>query len=440
MRPKSGRNGLDRPGILLRRFDNTGRETPEERGTRPGGNKMRGLRDVVLWTLCLAGTAGMAWAQSDAAAPDKTIAAAVVRVDYKRPLPISRIDLPPDDLGIAGAVLGTADNATTGAFMGQTYTLETVDVPPEGVAQAVKDLTAKGIDYIIAIADAPEVLAMSDAAGGDAIVFNTTAPDDSLRNTHCRANVFHVGLSRSMETDAVAQFLAWKRWPNWFLIEGSHPGDTALGDAYERSAKKFGAKIVETRVFEDTGGARRTDSGLTQIQAQMPVFTQSAPAHDVVITADENEVFAGYVPYHTWDPRPVVGSAGLTPTTWSPAQEAWGGTQLQSRFEKAAKRPMRWVDYNAWLAARTLGEAATRTQNTDLAAMTAYIAGPELQLAAFKGQPVNFRAWDHQLRQPVLLASDHLVVSVSPQDGFLHQVTPLDTLGTDQPETQCSFN
>ncbi|PZQ49694.1 MAG: branched-chain amino acid ABC transporter substrate-binding protein [Rhodovulum sulfidophilum] len=399
---------------------------------------MRGLRETIL--ILSIGCAGAAVAQGAQPAAPKTIAAAVVRVDYDRPLPISRIDLPPEDLGFAGAALGTADNATTGGFMGQNFTLETVDVAPDGVAQAVKDLTAKGVQYIVALAEAPELLAMSEAAGGDAILFNAQAPDDELRNADCRANVFHVAPSRSMQTDAVAQFLAWKRWPNWFLVEGSHPGDKALGESYARSAKKFGAKIVETRVFEDTGGARRTDSGLTQIQSQMPVFTQSAPAYDVLITADENEVFAGYVPYHTWDPRPVAGSAGLVPTTWSPAQEAWGGTQLQSRFEKLAKRPMRPLDYNAWLAARTLGEAATRVPDTEFAAMTAYIAGPELQLAAFKGQPLNYRSWDHQLRQPILLASDHLVVSVSPQDGFLHQVTPLDTLGTDQPETQCSFN
>lgn len=412
---------------------------------------MRGFGGIIaVLTLGCAGMASGQTGTSEApetapeiateAPAENTVAAAVIRIDYQPPLPISRIDLRPDDLGFAGAELGTNDNQTTGGFMGQTYTLETVEVAPEEAAQAATDLVAKGVDYIVALADAPELIAIADAAGAEAIVFNAQAPDDELRNAQCRANVFHVALSRSMATDAVAQFLAWKRWPDWFLVEGSHPGDKALGDSYERSARKFGAKIVETRVFEDTGGARRTDSGLAQVQAQIPVFTQDAPDYDVLITADENEVFAGYVPYHTWDPRPVAGSAGLVPTTWSPAQEAWGGTQLHSRFEKLANRPMRAPDYNAWLAVRALGEAATRTQKTDIAALSDYIASPELELAAFKGQPVNFRPWDHQLRQPVLLASDQLVVSVSPQEGFLHEVSLLDTLGTDEPETECAFN
>ena len=83
--------------------------------------------------------------------------------------------------------------------------------------------------------------------------------------------------------------------------------DKLYADALRRAAARFGAKIVEERTFEDTGGARRTDSGVTLIQRQMPVFTQQAPAYDVLVAADESEVFASYLPYRTWDPRPVAG-------------------------------------------------------------------------------------------------------------------------------------
>lgn len=397
---------------------------------------MRVVRGAFIFgTICCVLGAGL----PAEAQPPATVAAAVIRVDYRPPLPISRVDLPPDDLGFAGAMLGTADNMTTGGFMGQSFTLETLEAAPEDAVAAVEAAIAGGARYIVTLAKARETLAISDAVGERALVMNALAPDDALRNADCRANIVHLAPSRSMETDALAQFLAWKRWTKWMLIAGSHPEDQALAAAYRNSAAKFGAEIVEERLFEDTGGARRTDSGLAQIQAQMPVFTQSAPEHDVVITADETQVFGHYVPYHSWEPRPVAGSAGLRPVTWNSAQEAWGGTQLQNRFERAAGRPMRAEDYNAWLALRALGEAATRTNATDLDALRDYILSPELQLAGFKGQAMNFRDWDHQLRQPILLASDHLVVSVSPQEGFLHQVSLLDTLGTDRPETACVF-
>ena len=42
------------------------------------------------------------------------------------------------------------------------------------------------------------------------------------------------------------------------------------------------------------------------------------------------------------------------------------------------------------------------------------------------------------MRQPILLAAPRMLVSVSPQEGFLHQRTPLDTLGFDEPEIQLS--
>jgi ABC transporter substrate binding protein (PQQ-dependent alcohol dehydrogenase system) len=57
--------------------------------------------------------------------------------------------------------------------------------------------------------------------------------------------------------------------------------------------------------------------------------------------------------------------------------------------------------------------------------------------AGYKGATLSFRSWDGQLRQPVLLADARALVSVSPQPGFLHQFSELDTLGIDKPETKC---
>ena len=109
-----------------------------------------------------------------------------------------------------------------------------------------------------------------------------------------------------MLADALAQYLVWKQWKRWLFVVGSHEPDKLYADALRRAATRFGAKIVQERTFEDTGGARRTDSGVTLIQRQMPVFTQQAPAYDVLVAADESEVFASYLPYRTWDPRPVA--------------------------------------------------------------------------------------------------------------------------------------
>jgi ABC transporter substrate binding protein (PQQ-dependent alcohol dehydrogenase system) len=281
-------------------------------------------------------------------------------------------------------------------------------------------------------------LAVADqAAGQDILVFNTGAADDALRMENCRANVIHVAPSRAMLADAVAQYLVWKKWTRWFLIVGSHEADQAYADALKRAAQRFGAEIVEERRFEDRGGARTTDTGLAQVQRQIPLFTQEAPEHHVVVVADESEVFGPYVPYHTWLPALVAGTSGLTPTSWSPAHDQWGAIQLQNRFVAGYQRQMTDRDLNSWTAVRMIGEAATRTNSGDPAAIADFIKSRDFTIAAFKGVPLTLRDWDLQLRQPILLADGRMVVSVSPQEGFLHQTSELDTLGYDRPETKC---
>lgn len=145
------------------------------------------------------------------------------------------------------------------------------------------------------------------------------------------------------------------------------------------------------------------------------------------------------MPYRTWLPRPVAGSAGLMASSWHPASEQWGGSQLQSRFDKSANRHMLAKDMNAWTAVRAVGEAATRANSGDEAKISDYLHSDKFSIAAFKGQKLTFRPWNLQLRQPIFLGDAKSVVSTSPQEGFLHQVSELDTLGVDQPETKCVF-
>ncbi len=366
------------------------------------------------------------------------VAAGVLRVDREMALPTSRLDIPPDDLGFAGAELATEDNQTTGTFLGMEFTLATRAVPPDEAAQALDELVSDGAKIVVLVADPDTTLELADRAGDGVLILNAGARDERLREADCRANTLHIAPSRSMLTDAVVQFLMWKKWDEILLIYGSHPEDGLLADAYRTSARKFGAEIVEERLFEDTGGARRTDTGHVLVQRQIPVFTQGAEEHDVVLAADESSVFADYLPYHTWEARPVVGSAGLRPATWNASLEAWGATQFQRRFEALTGRLMRDEDYQTWLALRVVGEAVTRTGSADPKAIRDYALSDAFEIAAFKGQKLTFRPWNGQLRQPILLTDRQVVVSVSPQDGYLHQVSPLDTLGRDRPETQCT--
>ena len=354
---------------------------------------------------------------------------------------LSLIDLPAENDGVAGALLAIEDNNTTGKFLNQRFTLEDVRLKEgEDAAAAVTALASRGFQLIIADLPADALIKAADAMRDKGVVvFNAGAIDDRLREEDCRLNVIHTAPTRSMLADGLAQYLVWKQWKRWLLVVGSHAEDKLYADALRRAAARFGAKIVHERVFDDTGGARRTDSGVTLIQRQMPVFTQSAPAYDVLVAADESEVFASYLPYRTWDPRPVAGSAGLVPKSWDASHDQWGAVQMQNRFLRLNHRRMSALDMQAWTAARMIGEATSRTKSGDPKAVADFLKGPDFSLAAFKGQRLTLRDWNLQLRQPILLTDGRMVVSVSPQEGFLHQVSELDTLGIDRPETKCKL-
>jgi ABC transporter substrate binding protein (PQQ-dependent alcohol dehydrogenase system) len=354
---------------------------------------------------------------------------------------ISLMDIPAANDGVAGAQLAVDDDNTTGRFTKQHFTLLDKSLRAgDDLGVAVAALADAGAAFIISDLDADGVLKIADAAEARGLaIINAGATDDRLREEDCRANVVHVAPTRSMLADGLAQYLVWKKWRKWLLIVGSHDKDKLFAAALRHSAARFGAKIVEEREFKDTGGARRTDSGIVEIQQQTPLLTQGAPDYDVLVAADESEVFAGYLPYRTWDPRPIAGSAGLIPTSWDAAFDQWGAIQLQSRFGRMFHRFMTPLDMQAWSAARIVGEAATRANTADPAKLLAYIKGPDFSLAAFKGQKLTLRDWNLQLRQPILLFDGRNTVSVSPQEGFLHPVSALDTLGADRPETKCKL-
>lgn len=350
------------------------------------------------------------------------------------PPKLSNLDLPPEDEGLAGGELSIKDNNTTGKFLGQEFVLTYVSVPPDGDALAAFDqLVEQGFHYIVLNVPADRLLEMADRVSGrDVLLFNAGSPDDRLREEDCRVNVLHILPSRAMLTDGLAQYLVTKNWRNWFLVVGQRDGDRLFAEAVRRSAKKFGAKIVADKDWEYGPDARRT------AQAEVPVFTQGVD-YDILVVADEVGVFGEYLAYRTWSARPVAGSQGLVPTSWHRAHERWGAAQLQSRFRKTYNRFMTALDYQVWAPIRAIGEGATRTNSGDFAKIRDYIKGPEFELAGFKGQKLTFRAWNWQLRQPILLAAPKALVSVSPQQGFLHQVSLLDTMGLDKPQSACEL-
>ncbi len=354
----------------------------------------------------------------------------------ERPPTLSNRETPPEDQGLVGAQLGIEDNNTTGKFLGHHYRLETavIENSAQGVV-AVNEWLENGSGLIVADVGSKtiETLLAQTPVATRGILMNAANPDNRWRTADCAPRLLHTNPSRAMLADALGQFLSRKRWREWLVIRSSRQRDQALVQSLRRSAQRFGGEIIDEREWTFATDLRR------DARDELPLFTQ-ARGYDVVVVADELGDVGEFIPYNTWLPRPVVGTQGLTPTAWSPVLEQWGALQLQQRFMRLAGRPMTANDFGAWLAVRSLGEGITRVNSNEPAALYQYLLSKDFAVGAFVGRSLTFRDWNGQLRQPIALVSAKALIDQSPQPGFLHPVTELDTLGFDAPEVSCPFS
>ncbi|WP_022962764.1 ABC transporter substrate-binding protein [Halopseudomonas pelagia] len=337
----------------------------------------------------------------------------------------------PSDAGLQGAQLAVADNNSTGRFLKHDYQLLIAsEAQLQATLDAARALHAQGVRLFVTNLPSQALAELANEFAADSLLINAGSYDDTLRTDQCLPNVLHTLPSRAMLTDALAQFLTVRKLTRWLLISGPTDADLAYAAALKRSAQRFGHKIVAEKVWSFDTDLRRT------AQAEVPLFTQTAE-YDVVVVADERGDFGEYIPYNTWYPRPVAGTQGLTPLGWHKVVETYGAAQLQKRFEQQAGRWMNSLDFAAWLGIRTFGAAVTTLHSADAAAVRALSLSDKLPLDGFKGRKLSYRTWNGQLRQPIPLVQPRALVSNSPQEGFLHPQTDLDTLGFDQPESKC---
>ncbi len=342
------------------------------------------------------------------------------------------------DLGrpYLGSQVALADAQAIGRVVKVDFSMEkaTGKSVDDLVRQISSWISASDVHFVLADLPATALKELAHhLAGQPVMLFNISDPDDSLRAEDCAANVLHTYPSQAMLADALLQYLASKEWGQILVLQGPAPEDAAQVAALERSTKKFGARIVGVRPFLLTNDPRN------RAQTNIVLMTNGG-RYEVVYVADSSREFARYVPYQTALPRPVVGSAGLMPTAWSWAWDRDAAVQLQHRFEKlASPRRMNAADWAAWEAVKAITQAVVRTQSTGFDAVKAFLLSDKLTLDTVKGNPGNFRPWDHQLRAPVLLSTADAVIERAPLPEFLHQTNVLDTLGIDAPETKCHF-
>lgn len=284
-----------------------------------------------------------------------------------------------------------------------------------GAASLVVDLPA---DWTLAVSDAVKIP-----------VLNIGAAEDRLRAADCRARLFHVLPSERMRADALAQTLLQRKWQKILVLAGPSAADQARLAVVQASMKRYGLQAVgAVRPFKLSADPRERDLA-------NPLLLTAGAQYDAIWIVDSDGEFARSMPYRSVLPRPVVGDAGLVPVAWHAQFERFGAPQVSRRFAKAAKRPMTAHDWSSWLAGKALVALASAQPKGTPAAWAQAL--PKLGIDGSKGVTMSFRAWDGQLRQPLLLTDGQGVIAQAPVEGILHPTHVLDTLGADAPEKQC---
>jgi ABC transporter substrate binding protein (PQQ-dependent alcohol dehydrogenase system) len=392
----------------------------------------------LLWgVVSTSGAAGQAQPNAPPPAPWGEIRIGYVELEndrrYDEERAYARIQLRPLDRPFAAAELALAEAESIGRVIRVRFALARASAASaEALAEQVRRWASdENIHFVVA--DLPgEALAelARRTRALPVVILNATAPDDRLRGEDCQPHLAHTGPSLLMQADALMQYLVFRKWTSLLVLQGPLPEDAQWVAAVQRAARKFGAKVVEVRPFQLTNDPRQRE------QTNVALLTGGVE-HDVVLVADSDGEFGRYVPYQTQRPRPVVGTVGLVPEAWHWSWERNGGPQLNSRFEKKTGRRLTGQDWAVWVAVKAIVQAALRTRSVEFEATRRYLLGEQMNLDGFKGNPLSFRAWDRQLRQPLLLSTANAVIQRAPLRGFLHQTNELDTLGPDQPETAC---
>ncbi|MDN8618302.1 branched-chain amino acid ABC transporter substrate-binding protein [Variovorax ginsengisoli] len=286
-----------------------------------------------------------------------------------------------------------------------------------------------------ALLDLPAAWIAGASAATAVPLLNVGDSADASRQQNCRANLFHTLPSERMRADALAQALLARKWMHVLLISGPRPEDASRLVLAQAALKRYGLKQVANRNFTLSADPRERES------ANPLLLTGTAAVggdYDVAWVVDSDGEFARTLPWRIALPRPVVGDAGMTALAWAPHFERYGAPQLARRFARMTQRPMTSHDWAAYIATKALLNAALEQPAAPTAArLKASLNQPGFTLDGFKGVRLSFRAWDHQLRQPMLLSDGVALIGTAPVDGVMHAKNVLDTLGTDAPESPC---
>jgi branched-chain amino acid transport system substrate-binding protein len=320
------------------------------------------------------------------------------------------------EYGKQGATLAVEELNEKGGVMGRKLELITEDEANPGVAvQKARKLIEK--DHVVAIegtVSSASCLAVGDEVQrAKVLLVNAGSNSDEIRSKRCHRYVFSTEGCNTQYVNAIGNWLIKERKVNrWYFLTS----DYAFGHDLLRVARGLLSANKGTEVGSDLAPTGTTDFSqyITKMKAAKPdlVFHNLAGA-DVTNFLKQYaeagmtiEVAGGVIDSaYAW---PVGESLrGHFPIIWwhelkTPASIAWA-----ARYVKRWGRPPDNQAYGDYVAVHAIAQAIDKAKSTDSTKLVQALEGHTLTSAmdGLKGRPLTFRAWDHQLLQPMYVVA-----------------------------------
>ena len=320
------------------------------------------------------------------------------------------------EYGKQGATLAVEELNEKGGVLGRKLELITEDEANPGVAvQKARKLIEK--DRVVAIegtVSSASCLAVGDEVQrAKVLLINAGSNSDEIRSKRCHRFVFSTEGCNTQYVSAIGNWLIKERKVSrWYFLTS----DYAFGHDLLRVARNLLMANKGTELGSDLAPTGTTDFSqyITKMKAAKPdlIFHNLAGA-DVTNFLKQYaesgmtiEVAGGVIDSaFAW---PVGESLrGHFPIIWwqelnNPASRAWA-----ARYVKRWGRPPDNQAYGDYVAVHAIAQAIDKAKSTDSAKLVRALEGHTLTAAmdGLKGRPMTFRAWDHQLLQPMYVVA-----------------------------------
>jgi ABC-type branched-subunit amino acid transport system substrate-binding protein len=138
-----------------------------------------------------------------------------------------------------------------------------------------------------------------------------------------------------------------------------------------------------------------------------------------------------------------AGVAEGRAVAWDAQLERFGADQLNQRYRARFGGEMDSAAWTGWFAVKVLWESTLRARSTQPVVLLRYLQGETAQFDGHKGRALSFRAWDHQLRQPLYVSAGQGPPVEVPRSAPASEQSSrdlLDRLGTPRSRSTCRFD